>query len=295
MNITPLFTVVVPVMGDKDGLLSSLQSVLAQTVSDFEVLVITPDGKTADSVEKTVASAITDPRLEWVTKVESQQAMRDVVLRRARGKLIAMLPCGDILLQDHLERFAHLFARPKVQWACSRPIWARDDGLLVPFFGNLKFGSAALHFRRGCFVPTGAVVYRRSLLDAVGGWPSQPAANADWALWQRMFKDLAADAVAHLRDPTLLHFRPNNRPLSQWAPRPMPYLAALADSGEFWPAALRLRLKPVGRAGPAPDQAWARMQEDPARFCRRVRKATAELQDEIAWTAVTSQPFFKAV
>lgn len=291
----PLFTIVIPVTGRRVGLVSSVQSVLGQSVSDFELLLVVLDGEDAAASGESLAGTVSDPRLTWVDAGDTQSPLGDAIARRARGQLLSVLPCGDIILHDHLERFALFFARPKLQWACSRPIWVRDDGLLVPFFGNLTFGSAALHFRRGSFVPPGAVVYRRSLREAVGRLADRGRGNADWALWQAMFKRLTADAIAHVRDPTQLHFKPADRDAAQWAPRPMPYLGALADSSEFWPSALRLRLKPEARAGAIPDQAWARISDDPARFARRLRRATAELQDEIAWTAVTAQPFFKAV
>ena len=85
----------------------SIGSVLDQTFTDFELLVI-GDGCTDESEQ--VVAAIADPRVHWInlpTNTGNQAGPNNEGLRRARGDIVAHLGHDDLWLPRHLE---HLVA-----------------------------------------------------------------------------------------------------------------------------------------------------------------------------------------
>ena len=85
----------------------SIGSVLGQTFTDFELLVI-GDGCTDES--EAVVTAIADPRVQWTnlpTNSGHQAVPNNDGLRRARGEVVAHLGHDDLWLPRHLE---HLVA-----------------------------------------------------------------------------------------------------------------------------------------------------------------------------------------
>ena len=129
----------------------SIASALAQTFTDFELLVI-GDGCTDDS-EK-VVSEINDPRVRWINipRFGHQTGPNNEGLRQARGEYVAYLGHDDLWLPHHLEVLvAALDAGGDV--AHSTVAMIRADGSAMPW----------------TLVPT-SVMHRRSMIDRIGGW-----------------------------------------------------------------------------------------------------------------------------
>lgn len=286
---SPLFTVLMPTHNRADVLPFAIRSVLNQTVEDFELLVV-GDGCTDGTAQ--VMAQITDPRVTWLDLPKAPgfgYANRNIALGQARGALFAFAAHDDLYLPDHLERMARMFEIDSVQWAYSRPLWVRDDGVVVPFFGNVAFGAAARHFRVANTIPAGCVVYRRNLHDSAGGWPADIAKGGDWHMWQTMLDGLPPTAMRFVREPTQLHFRANWRDTGRWAPRPLAYLSAMADSSLSWPKVLKLGPIPEGEA--PQKRVLDRILADGHGVSGAIRNGVNMLMDDIAFTHTVGQPF----
>src|SRR3954451_18996395 len=99
----PRVTVIIATYNWSSVLPYSIGSVLRQTFTDFELLVV-GDGCTDDS-EQVVAS-IDDPRVRWINLAENsrhQSGPNNEGLRQARGELIAYLGHDDVWLPPHLD------------------------------------------------------------------------------------------------------------------------------------------------------------------------------------------------
>jgi glycosyltransferase involved in cell wall biosynthesis len=99
---TPLVTVVIQTYNRSNILGYAIQSVLAQTRPDWELLVI-GDGCTDDSAD--VVAAFTDPRVRFVDlrpRVGDQSGPTNEGIRLARGRYIALLNHDDFWFPDHL-------------------------------------------------------------------------------------------------------------------------------------------------------------------------------------------------
>src|ERR687884_10042 len=99
----PQVTVIIPTYNWSSVLPYSIGSVLRQTYSDFEVLVV-GDGCTDDS--ESVVGAINDARVRWIdlpVNTGHQSGPNNEGLRQARGEIIAYLGHDDLWLPHHLE------------------------------------------------------------------------------------------------------------------------------------------------------------------------------------------------
>ena len=99
----PLVTVFMPVYNRAELVRASIDSVLAQTFGDFELLVI-DDGSTDESVD--VIRSYRDPRVRLVVHEKNQGTprTRNHGLELARGRYVALLDSDDIALPRRLER-----------------------------------------------------------------------------------------------------------------------------------------------------------------------------------------------
>ncbi len=184
----PRVTVFVPVWNRAHVLRETLESVLAQTFQDFELLVI-DDGSSDDSAE--VARALRDPRLRVVVHERNQgiPATRNHGLRLARGGVLAMVDSDDVSLPHRLEtQVRWLDAHPEVgavgSWALRTDASGRrvQGPLLRPtsprvLRGRMLFAS--------CFKsPT--VMARTAVLREFGGYREQLVLASDIDLWARV-------------------------------------------------------------------------------------------------------------
>ncbi len=100
---SPAVTVVVPTYNRADLIAETLESVRAQTFTDWECIVV-DDGSTDDTrsvVEEFVAR---DPRFRYVWQENhSASSARNHGLRLARGEFIAFLDSDDLFEPDRLE------------------------------------------------------------------------------------------------------------------------------------------------------------------------------------------------
>src|SRR5918911_4537877 len=98
----PRVTVIIPTYNWSSVLPYSIGSVLRQTFSDFEVLVV-GDGCTDDS--ESVVKAVNDKRVRWINlpvNTGHQSGPNNEGLRQARGEIIAYLGHDDLWLPHHL-------------------------------------------------------------------------------------------------------------------------------------------------------------------------------------------------
>lgn len=105
------FSVLCPTYNRSVHILPTLRSVLAQTVDDWELLVLS-DGSNDDTVAVASALAKTEPRIQVypLNRCGHPSGPRNEGLRRARGDYIAYLDHDDIWRPDHLAWRRTLFA-----------------------------------------------------------------------------------------------------------------------------------------------------------------------------------------
>lgn len=103
----PKISVVIPLYNKGFIISETLNSVLAQTFTDFEVVIVN-DGSTDNSFE--IVSNFTDKRIKlFQQKNKGAAAARNLGIEKATGELIAFLDADDFWYPNHLEELFKLY------------------------------------------------------------------------------------------------------------------------------------------------------------------------------------------
>ena len=164
----PKVSVIVPAYNVARFIEGAIDSVLAQSYTDFELLIVN-DGSTDDTVERCARHP--DPRIRIVDqKNRGLAGARNSGIREARGDYLAFLDADDLWRSDKLERHvAHLDRRPDVGVSFSVSQFMAEDGEVLSMYQSPKLdGIDAGDIL--CRNPVGngsAPVIRREAFDAI--------------------------------------------------------------------------------------------------------------------------------
>ena len=128
----PLVSVIMPVYRCTDTIGESVASVQAQTLGDWELLIVddcSPDG----TLPAAKALAADDPRIRvFSTPVNSgPAAARNVALENARGRYAAFLDGDDLWLPEKLARQVAFMQEKKAVFSCTAYDRIREDGTIL--------------------------------------------------------------------------------------------------------------------------------------------------------------------
>jgi glycosyltransferase involved in cell wall biosynthesis len=181
--------VVSVLMGVRDGaawLSRAIASVLAQTLTDLE-LVVVDDGST--DATAALLAAVPDPRLVVERQTRAGLAVAlNRALARARAPLIARLDADDVALPARLERQrAFLLAHPAVGLlgTAARVTDGSDRDVAITRPPEDDAGIRRALIRRNPFVHS-SVMLRRALVSSVGGYDESFVVAQDYDLWLRL-------------------------------------------------------------------------------------------------------------
>lgn len=106
MSEYPSVTVLMCVYNDAHFVLDTIESILKQTWTDFEFIII-DDGSTDESV--TVISSISDPRIKLIYNSQNLGLTASLIkgINMAKGKYIARIDADDIAHPKRLEKQVH--------------------------------------------------------------------------------------------------------------------------------------------------------------------------------------------
>jgi glycosyltransferase involved in cell wall biosynthesis len=181
----PAVSVVIPCFNQAHYLPEAIESVLAQTLPPAEVIVV-DDGSEDNSCE--VAA-----RYEKVSRMRQKNrgvaAARNAGWKATTTDYLVFLDADDRLLPEALEvGAAALERRPRVAFVSGFSRDIGDDGrplkgLRQPFVTQDHY----LRLLEDCFIWSGSsIVYRRSALEAVGGFDESFTAADDYDLYLRI-------------------------------------------------------------------------------------------------------------
>ena len=244
----PKVSVVIPTYNRADLLPECLESVLAQSFRDLEIIVI-DDGSTDNTREVVSAFPV---RYVWQ---ENQRvaAARNKGIELAHGEYIAFLDSDDALFKDALEKGVEVMdSHPEAAFSFGQAYFSDEEGRI--------FGLEKPHRNKSCVregweelrdyltygnhFTTTTVMARRSCLKEAGGFDvAFSIGSSDLELWVRLAKRYA---VAYIAEPLAI-FRQHpiciskGRSLKEWEVTNGSIIDSVCDDAEIGPRLCHLR------------------------------------------------------
>ena len=188
--MTPRISIIMPVWNGEKFLAAAVDSLLAQTFTDFELLVI-DDGSTDRTPE--ILKGYTDPRL----RVQRLDHAGIVValnfgVAQAKAEWIARQDADDISLPRRLEaQWKALNSNPNAILAHSHVDWIGEDGRNLGSIGARFPKTRAFVALKLCFqcpIAHSTVMFNKPVFDKVGGYCPEERHAEDYSLWGRMIE-----------------------------------------------------------------------------------------------------------
>jgi len=184
----PRVSVIMPSYKTAHLIAASLDSVLQQTFSDFEIIVVN-DGS-PDTAELEKALEPYSSRIIYI-KQENKRAggARNTAIGKARGEFVAFLDSDDIWFPDHLGFQMQMFKEdPKLDLVYCNCLSVGDPDhphefmSRCPSEGPATFLALALE---RCQIPVSTVVARKSVLIRAGLFDESLTRCDDYDMWLR--------------------------------------------------------------------------------------------------------------
>jgi glycosyltransferase involved in cell wall biosynthesis len=186
----PLVSVIVPVWNAAGFIVETVQSVFAQTFTNYELIVVN-DGS-ADTAELEEALLPYQSSLKYFSeRHRGAAAARNTALRVARGTYVAFLDADDSWLPHYLDRqIAFLKAHPDVDLVYADAKLMGDSPLAGRTFMQTAPSRGAVTLKsllslRSHVIASG-VVARRSVVVETGMFDETIARGHDFDLWIRL-------------------------------------------------------------------------------------------------------------
>jgi len=181
----PSVSVIIPSYNRREMLLQAVDAVLAQTFTDFELIVV-DDGSTDNT---TSAMAPYSNVITLLTREnKGVSAARNFGVSQSRGKYIAFLDSDDLWLPDKLKRQVAFFeARPDALICQTEEVWIKNGRRINPAKKHRKpSGMIFMPSLELCLVSPSAAMIKKSFFLEMGGFDESLPACEDYDLWLRI-------------------------------------------------------------------------------------------------------------
>lgn len=205
----PFFTVLMPAYNAAPFLRQAVDSVLAQTFTDFEFLIIN-DGSTDET--RDMLDSYSDARIR-IYHQENQGVIGALNkgLELAKGRYIARFDADDVCYPQRLQvQHDYLITHPDCVLLGSAADYIDEQGDFIFEWQPVAFvpealAAAAFHT---CPFDHPTVAYPRELALQLGGYPQGAIHFEDHLFWMKFF---AAGPTANLPEPLIQHrFNPQS-------------------------------------------------------------------------------------
>lgn len=180
----PLVSVIVPCYNQATYLAETLDSVLAQTYTNWECVIV--DDGSIDNPQKIAELYIhKDPRFKFLRqKNQGPSVARNNGIHASKGQFILPLDSDDIIASTYIEKAVGVFAQDKtikLVYCKAKFFDKKDEEWCIPdykyediLWNNLIFCSA--------------LFYRRDYDDTQGYNPNMRGGLEDWDFWLSLLK-----------------------------------------------------------------------------------------------------------
>jgi glycosyltransferase involved in cell wall biosynthesis len=196
----PAVSIIMNVRNGAATLRAALESALAQTFQDWE-LIVWDDCSTDDSAR--VVAGFSDARIRYFRAPQPTPLgqARDAAMRHAGGEWLAFLDQDDVWLPRKLEQQLAIANNPQVGLIYGRTLCFYADGSECDYdhfheFTSLPEGDISAELLgKGCFIAMSSALIRRSAVQQVGVIPDDIHVTPDYFLYLGIANKNQARAV----------------------------------------------------------------------------------------------------
>jgi glycosyltransferase involved in cell wall biosynthesis len=197
-------SVVIPIYNRSKQIARAIESVQAQTESDFEIIVV-DDGSTDRSAQVIKECARKDPRICLIEHGQRKgaQAARNTGIRAARGHWIAFLDSDDQWLPDSLKVRLQLAAEKKLHVVHSDCYILKPGSAELQRFGHPRFqGNVYRHLLCRCGTLFPSFLVSKEALIRIGYLDETVVSYQEWDTAIRLAKYYD---FAFVQEPTFIY------------------------------------------------------------------------------------------
>ncbi len=201
----PFISIIMPVYNAEHFVSQAVESILRQTYSDFEFIII-DDGST-DSTPRILAQ-YNDTRIRFIRKNYNEGIINvlNLGIQFAKGRYIARMDADDISLPKRLEKqVAFLEQRKDIAILGTRAIRIDERGRFLEYMVSVTSPQHIQKLLEAGFVPIvhPSVMMRADFIRKLGGYRDGFLHVEDKDLWLRAIENGAK--IANLKDTLLLY------------------------------------------------------------------------------------------
>jgi glycosyltransferase involved in cell wall biosynthesis len=185
----PLVTVLMPVYNGEQYLRKAIDSILTQTYTDFELLIVN-DGSTDKSLQ--IANSFKDDRIKIINQSNTGVSIAlNNGLKQAKGKYIARMDADDICKPERLEvQMRYLLQHPEcILLGTEAEYIDEQEQYVFPYkspgysheelVNALQYDCPFLHI---------SVIFLKSAVINIGGYNKDAYLFEDYFLWTKLVK-----------------------------------------------------------------------------------------------------------
>ncbi len=175
------FSIITPTYNREDLVQTTIQSILAQTCTDWELLIV-DDGST-DNTEQAIRKYFKDSRIKYIKKANSGQAdSSNVGASHASGEYITFLDSDDEAYPNWLE-VVNKNIKEDTSVVCVGAMRKLLNGTLVhEHIDKWKFFGEIIRYRFTC----GSLFLKRNIFYEIGGYDPEMKSNIQTDMGYRL-------------------------------------------------------------------------------------------------------------
>lgn len=220
MPVVPAISVIIPTYNCAGYLPEAIESVLAQTFKDYELIVV-DDGSTDETGQ--VVQRYGDKVNYLCQENRGPGAAKNLGIHTSRGALIATLDADDMWRPEKLAiQYEYMSSHPEVGLVYSDASSFDENGIRTIAY-NKKYrrvfqGRVFDKLILKNFIASITIMVRKECLDRVGLFPENFMISEDWHLWLRIAREYQIGYI----DQPLAMYRLQEKSLTWDYPRAYP-------------------------------------------------------------------------
>ncbi len=191
-------SVIIPAYNKAEYTRRTVESILAQTYSNIEILVV--DDGSKDNTAAIMAGY--KDHIRFIEKANGGAcSARNEGIRKATGECVAFLDCDDLYCREKIEKCVnYLETNPHFGFVYTGAYFIDEHDAVVGQYDHpcSKEGHIATDLVLGNFICNSTVVVKKTILDKVGLFDETIFPPADWDLWLRLSQ---VSQAGYLREP----------------------------------------------------------------------------------------------